>query len=151
RPVHSVAILLRPRADAKQITGVVDYEGRAGKQAVTFCYQVVRVWEEPAEQFLAGGLGTLPVAVLGKLSAGLPVQDALAPVVERLVGRLFQEAPTELARKLVLAAYILTGLRVSKEIGLALFRKVEAMHESTTYQAILEEGEERGRTAGVRR
>lgn len=46
------------------------------------------------------------------------------------------------------AAYVLTGLRVSRDIGLALFRRVEGMQESTTYQAILDEGHVRGRAEG---
>ncbi len=41
---------------------------------------------------------------------------------------------------LVTAAYILTGLRVSREEPMDLYRGLQTMRESTGYQAILDEG-----------
>jgi hypothetical protein len=65
-------------------------------------------------------------------------------VVRPMIERLRQEAAAEQREILVTAAYLLTGLRVSRDITKYLFRGVSGMHESDTYQAILEEGEEKG-------
>jgi predicted transposase YdaD len=46
------------------------------------------------------------------------------------------------------AAYILLGLRYSPTLAAQLFRGVLSMKESSTYQAILEEGREEGRAEG---
>ena len=47
------------------------------------------------------------------------------------------------------AAYILLGLRYSPALPHQLFRGVLSMKESSTYQAILEEGRVEGRTEGA--
>lgn len=47
------------------------------------------------------------------------------------------------------AAYILLGLRHSPALAAQLFRGVVSMKESSTYQAILEEGRAEGRTEGA--
>jgi predicted transposase YdaD len=65
---------------------------------------------------------------------------ALPGVVERMLDRLNREAGRPLAIKLVTAAYVLAGLRLSKERSRDVFGRVKAMRESTTYMAILEEG-----------
>jgi hypothetical protein len=64
--------------------------------------------------------------------------------VERLVERVAREAAPDDAPELLNAAYILIGLRVPKPVGTDLFRRVRAMRESSTYQAILDEGREEG-------
>ena len=46
------------------------------------------------------------------------------------------------------SAYILLGLRYSPALAAQLFRGVVSMKESTTYQAILEEGRTEGRAEG---
>jgi predicted transposase YdaD len=46
------------------------------------------------------------------------------------------------------SAYILLGLRYSPALAAQLFRGVLSMKESTTYQAILEEGRTEGRAEG---
>jgi predicted transposase YdaD len=47
------------------------------------------------------------------------------------------------------AAYILLGLRYSPALAAQLFQGVLSMKESSTYQAILEEGRQEGRTEGA--
>ncbi len=47
------------------------------------------------------------------------------------------------------AAYILLGLRYTPAMASQLFRGVVSMKESSTYQAILEEGRTEGRTEGI--
>jgi hypothetical protein len=64
-PVQSVLLLLRREANASNLTGVLEVIGLdAAAPYLTFRYQVVRLWEEPLEPLLSGGLGPLPLAVL---------------------------------------------------------------------------------------
>ena len=62
--VWHVVVLLRREADHAALTGL--WERRFGAEAAyrTFHYQVVRVWQLPAEAFLEGGLGVAPLAIL---------------------------------------------------------------------------------------
>jgi predicted transposase YdaD len=141
-PVHSSVLLLRPQAEHPNLTGSVQYAARPGRGKMDFGYEVIRLWEMPADDLLNSALATAPLAVLGKLPEALRLEDALAAVIKRLVQRLQQEAAGKQAERLLTAAYILTGLRLRKpEDVVQLFQGVSiAMRESVTYQAILEEG-----------
>ncbi len=144
-PVHSIVILLRSQAAHSNLDGRVSYAARSGRGSMNFAYEVVRLWERPAEEFLIGPLGTTPFAMLGALLEGAPTADALTAVAQRLIERLEQEAAPERRRKLLTAAFLLTGLRVRREVAREIFRGVRAMRDSDTYLAILDEGREEGR------
>lgn len=135
-PVHTAVVLLRPEADDPGLTGVVSYQSPHGRGGLEFRYQVLRVWQRPAETFLVGGLGTIPLAPLSGVS-----QDALPGVIHRMEERLTREAPPADAAKLWAATYILMGLRYSAEFTDQLFHGVRTMEESTTYQAIIAKGQ----------
>ena len=60
-------------------------------------------------------------------------------MVERI-----KAAPADRQKKLLTDAFLLTGLRVRRDVAAKIFRGVRAMHESDTYLAILEEGQEKG-------
>ena len=75
----------------------------------------------------------------------------LAPVIRQIGERLEHEGAPEDRAKLLVAAYVLTGLRLPKEQATDLFRGLQLMKESSTYQAILEEGREEGREEGWQR
>ncbi len=139
-PIHSILVFLRPQAAHSNQTGTVLYQPRPGRGKMEFGYEIVRLWERPAEALLVGELGALPLAPLGKLSEGVPVETALAHVVQRLVERLLGEAPAESARTLLTAAFVLTGLRIGRHIVRRLFQGVQGMRDSDTYMAILDEG-----------
>jgi len=141
-PVHSSVLLLRPQAEHPNLTGSVQYSARPGRGRMDFGFEVIRLWEIPAEGLLNSALATAPLAVLGKLPEALGLEDALAAVIKQLAQRLQQEAAGEQAERLLTAAYILTGLRLKAPDEVRqLFRGVSiAMRESVTYQAILEEG-----------
>lgn len=148
-PVHTVLILLRPQAAHSHVTGKVAYDSRPGRGKMEFWYEIVRLWERPAEQFLTGDLGITPLAVLGRLPAGLLPEDGLAIIAQRIVERLTSDAPAERAKKLLTDALLLAGLRVSRNVALNIFRGVRMLEESDTYLMILEQGEERGRRADI--
>ncbi len=142
-PVHSIVILLRPEAAHANLNGSVNYASRPEHGSMNFRYEVVRLWEWPAERLLAGPLGTAVLAVLGALPQGMSTQDGLAAVVERLIERIGREAEQEAGQKLLTSAFILSGLRVSRNVARQVFRGVQGMRESDTFMAILEEGEEK--------
>jgi predicted transposase YdaD len=143
-PVHSIVILLRPEAVAPALTGRLRFQALPRRGAVDFRYEVVRLWERPAQRLLAGGPGTLPLAVLGQLPEDRSVEDGLAGVVAGIDRRLRRQADAAEVRRLLTASFVLSGLRIPKDIGRNLFRGVTAMRESSTYQAILEEGQAAG-------
>jgi hypothetical protein len=146
-PVHSIIVLLRPQAAHSNLNGSVRYAARPDHGKMDFDYEIVRLWEQPAEDLLAGSLGTLPLAVLGQVTVGVPLEQGLAGVLQRLVDRLMREASPEEARKLLTSAYTLTGLRLPRTAVRQLFlHGVHAMpvdmRDSDTYLAILDEGRE---------
>lgn len=149
-PVHSLIVLLRPAADDSRLSGRLHYRARSGKGKMDFSYEVVRLWHWPVARLLRGGLGTMPLALLGKFPK-VPVAIALADVVNRIFQRLSQEASPTGVAKLLTASYVLSGLRVPKDVADRVFQGVRAMKESTTYQGILEEGRIEGRIEEARR
>jgi hypothetical protein len=148
-PVHTVIILLRPQAAHANLDGAIRYAPRPGRGSMEFSYEIVRLWERPAEELLAADLGVAPLAMLGRLPADLPLEDGLAAVAGRVVERLTNEAPPERVKKLLTDAFLLTGLRVRRDVAARIFRGVRAMHESDTYLAILDEGQEKARREDI--
>lgn len=143
-PVHSIVILLRPNADGSDITGQFQRKLPNGTVYDDFKYQVIRVWKEPLATFLTGSIATLPLAPL----ADVPVEqiDSVVLVMEQRL----KEAGTDpvSANEMWAATYILMGMRYPEEVTSQLLAKVSHMRESTTYQAILAEGETKGRVEG---
>jgi predicted transposase YdaD len=140
-PFHSLIVLLRPEANDPALLGKLSYRTPRPRGKLDFRYDVLRLWKIPPRRFLKGGLGTLPLAVLGKLPKQVSVTEALARVVAQIDDRLEHDAPPAEAGKIMTAAFVLSGLRITKEEAFQLFRGAKAMQESTTYQAILEEGQ----------
>ena len=139
-PVHSVVVLLRPRANRSDLTGTVRYEPRPGRVEMDFRFEVVRLWEVPIDALLNGGLGVLPLAPLGKLPEGVSLEEGLPGAISRMVERAKAEAPEPEAAELLTAAYVLSRLRLPPEQARSIFLKIPAMRDSSTYQLILDEG-----------
>lgn len=111
-PVHTVMVLLRPEATHGNQTGLIRYAPRPGRGSMDFSYEVVRLWERPAEELLAADLGVAPLAMLGRLPEGLSPEDGLAAVAQRVADRVTSEGPPERVKKLMTGALMLIGLRV---------------------------------------
>jgi hypothetical protein len=134
--VRSLLVLRHPGADSPQVTGSYERGFPGEPFDVALRYRVVRVWQVPPEQWLARGLGSVPLAPLGQVRpAELPA------VIAQMKRRLDREAPTSLAAELWSAAYILMGLCYERALIRRLLQGVRTMEESVTYQAIIEEGE----------
>jgi hypothetical protein len=141
-PVHSILVLLRPQAAHSDVTGGIGYAARPGRGKMDFGFEIVRLWERPAETLLAGPLGAAPLAVLGALPEGADLVEGLTGVAQRLIERLEREAQAGQKKLLLTAAFVLTGLRLKRQQALQVFAGVRAMRESDTFLAILDEGRE---------
>jgi hypothetical protein len=139
-PVHSVVILLRPKADAANITGRHTYTGQPRRGKMDFRYEVFRIWQRPARRLLRCGPGVLPLSVLGALPPGASAEAGVADVVDLLCRRIQPTMNQEEIRYILTSAFVLAGLRLTREQAKRAFRGVPAVEESTTYQYILEQG-----------
>ncbi|MBY0230616.1 MAG: hypothetical protein K2W96_15125 [Gemmataceae bacterium] len=113
-PVHSVLVLLRPKAVLAAVNGEMAYAARPGRGRMDFGYEVVHLWEVPVERILAGPLGTLPLAVLGQLPAGVDQVAGLTDVVRRVLGRLLAEAGPGRIERLQVSMAELMGLLMKR-------------------------------------
>jgi predicted transposase YdaD len=92
---------------------------------------------------LSGGLALLPLAPISAVT-----ETELPGIIKRMEQRLSSRRGRKQALLMWGAAYILLGLRYSPALAAQLFRGVMSMKESSTYQAILEEGRQEGRQEG---
>jgi predicted transposase YdaD len=140
--VRTLLVLLHRRADSPQLTGSYERGFPGELFDVALRYRIIRTWEIPAEEWLSGGFGLVPLAPLGDV-----VEAELPALVAHMKLRIDREAPRR-ARELWSAAYILMGLRYERPLIETLLRGIANMKESVTYQAILEEGEAIGEAKG---
>jgi predicted transposase YdaD len=141
--VRSGVVLLRPEADSPQLTGDYRRVFPDEETYLTFRYRVVRVWQLAPGPLLSGGLGLLALAPISNVT-----ESELPGIIRQMEERLSSRRWRKRAAMVWGAAYILLGLRYSPELASQLFRGVLSMKESSTYQAILEEGRQEGRTEG---
>jgi predicted transposase YdaD len=141
-PVRSIVLLLRPEADGPSMKGVYRQNFTDGVNYLEFKFEVIRVWERKPEEFLACGVGVLPLAFISDIKT-----NALPQLVKKTKKVLGSESRSK-AAELWTAIDLLMGLRHSKDFVGKTLQGVKAMKESTTYQAILEEGEAKGKLEG---
>jgi hypothetical protein len=141
--VLSVLVLLRPEADGPATRGHWCSTPPGGQSRLDFRYPVVRIWTEPVERLLNGPLGLLPLAPLADLTG-----TELPNVIRALERRIDAEATSAEAQVLEVVTFTLLGLRYPPGLARQLMPGVRNMRESTTYQAILEEGRAEGRAEG---
>ena len=139
-------MLLRPKALASDQTGIYKRNGANGRQLVKFRYRVEKVWERPVDFWLSHGLGLSPLSLLTDEAEG-DLESALGRFEECLRD---QHADGKLTETLLASSYVLCGLRYERERIIEMYRRLSMlMRESTTYQAILEEGQDRGVKLGL--
>jgi hypothetical protein len=130
---------VRPEANDRRLDQGVHYAVWPERGQTDHRFEVIRLWQQPMEPLLAGGLGTLPLAPLCQPFSGTLVEN-LPGIIRRIDERLSREAAPAEAAKLWAATFVLAGLRLPSELVLPLFQGVHGMKESSTYQYILEEG-----------
>lgn len=145
-PVRSVLLLVRPEANATAVTGQVRaVEPGAATPYLSFDYHVVRLWQEPLQPLLDGGLGTLPLAPLTD-EAAADLRGVVLLADERIRG----QARPEESDKMRAAMFVLLGLRYDRAVIEPLLREVPMLRESSVYEIWSGEGEARGRVAATR-
>jgi predicted transposase YdaD len=149
-PVRSVVVLFRPVADGPELSGALEKVLPGAGAYLWFRYDVVRVWRQPVEAVLAGGLATLPLAPVTDVGSEDP-QRLLRTMLERLR----REAPPHLEATLWASTEILMGLRYRDdqvdEILAGVHDMILGIHgieESSIYQRIFKRGEAKGREEG---
>jgi predicted transposase YdaD len=141
-PVLTVLVLLRRDANAPSVTGRFEMSLPDGWLANQYNYRVVRIWQDDPEAYLTAGVNLVPLAPLTNIA-----EEALPGLVQRMADRINAE-PQPRAAMLWTATYLLLGLRFSNDFAYHLLEGVHNMQESTTYQAILEEGRNEGLVEG---
>ena len=141
RPVLTVVILLRPRANSSDLTGERRCVLPDGAVISFWNYRVIRLWELPAELAMASPW-TMPLAPLMDVS-----REEVVPLAERMLAA-FQQLPEHAARELSMGSSVLAGLRFDEAFAQSLFSGVGRMKESTVYQAIHQEGLAEGAEIG---
>ena len=145
-PVRSGVVLLHPQTDSPQLSGMYE-RGLVGEAAdVTFRYAVVRVWQLDPKLLLSGGLSLLPLALISAVT-----EAELPGIIKQMERRLHTQRGRRRVALVWGAAYILLGLRYSSALAAQLFRGVLSMKESSTYQAILQEGLREGLQKGLQK
>lgn len=132
-PVQSTVVILRSKATRSNLQDRVAYG------ELQFGFDLIKVWERPAEEFLTGGIGLLPMAVIARPPAGRTREQSLPMWVDRIAERVEAEAP-QVAADIVLSSFIMAGMHVSREVIQKIYRGVFAMRESVAYDIIMEEG-----------
>jgi hypothetical protein len=132
-PVHSAVVLLRPNANAGNLTDTIRYAPRPGGE-LNFRFEIIKVWESPAEELVAGGLGLLPLAVLGRPPAGQSRRQAIPDIMERVAARALDELPHGRAERVIASALILAGMHLTDEQIEDAIRRLPAVIESVTYR-----------------
>jgi predicted transposase YdaD len=144
-PVLTVLVLVRKEANSPGLVGTYERHAPNGSRTNWYNFEVVRLWEEDPDSFLTASVVLVPLAPLTDVS-----EDALPDLIRRMTARIDSE-PKPQADKLWTATYVLMGLRYPTELADRLVKGVQNMKESTTYQAILQEGRIEGGIAEARR
>ncbi len=141
-PVLTVLVLLRRETNSPGLTGEFEIRLPDGWLANQYNYRVVRIWQEDPEPYLTSGVNLVPLAPLTNVA-----EKALPDMVQRMADRINAE-PEPRAAMLWTATYLLMGLRFTSEFATHLLEGIQNMQESTTYQAILKEGLDKGVSEG---
>ncbi len=148
-PVLSILTLLRPSADSIDFTGTFIRTFDGFGAVTTFCYPVIRLWKLDVEPILNGSPAVLPIATL----ANVP-DEAVPNVLRRIDDRMIHETDSSTASTIMVASLLMAGLRIEREQIKDLMRRLSSMNlfqESSFYQMLLEEGEEKGLQKGLQK
>ncbi|MFN0073479.1 MAG: hypothetical protein ACKVVP_18515 [Chloroflexota bacterium] len=134
---------LRRRADGPSMHSPWESVAAAGQGRIRFEFPVVRLWSEAVQRFLNGPLGLLSRAPPANVS-----REALPSVTRTVARRIETEAAPLQARDLDVVTYNLMGLIYHPDLVERLLPGVRTMRDSSTYQLILDEGRQEGRSDG---
>jgi predicted transposase YdaD len=125
----------------KQTNSDLVYQHRFERGATQHEFEVIRLWEQSSEQFLAY-TGMLPFAILVNSGNKENLLQEIAKKIDHI-----PELNTR--RTIAAATYVLAGLVLEENIVKQILRR-DIMRESVTYQAILQEGRQEGEIKGLK-
>jgi hypothetical protein len=131
-PVHTVAVLLRPNTGVSGRQSGFGYSPRPSGE-LTFRYETLRVWETESEDLMRGGIGTTPLATIGRPPHGRSRADAIPEYIGRIGERAVRELSTEMASRLATASLILGGMYLSDEQTEEAIRRLPSMIQSSAW------------------
>lgn len=145
-PVLSVLVLLTPDADGPECNGfrrrVLPFRSICYDE---FRFPVIRIWKQPSEFFLSGGLGTLPLALLSDIEF-----DELPQTIEQIKRRVDVEILSSAERTEFWAiTEILLGAAYEAALVESLLKGIANMRESSVVLRYLEEGRLEGLQEGL--
>ena len=140
-PVHSVVILLRPKADDPNLTGRLTYSAQPRRGKMDFRYEVIRIWRDTGEAAPPLRAGRAAAERARRLPPRLSMEDGVAEIVAQLCRQVDRAYEREVANQIITSTLVLSGLRLDRELAINLFRRYRAVEDSTTYQYIIEQGE----------
>jgi predicted transposase/invertase (TIGR01784 family) len=135
KTIHQIVIYLKKTRSKKVFETTFDIAGIRGE------FSVIRIWEVPTTELLTYP-GLSPFAALGKNNNAVSALRSAVQVMDQL--------PKSQQHETMAAAYILAGLQLNQDMISQIIRR-DIMQESVTYQAILNEGEQRGISIGEQR
>ncbi len=146
---RSVAVLLTKGANSPSLTGWLERRLPDGTLVHSFHYDVIRVYEIPAEELLLSGVSVVSVVPLGTVPA-----NGLARIVEAMGERFRAEAKDrDELRRLWTASWLLMSARYSPGLAETLLKgAVEAMlklEDFPLYNYLQEKGAVQGRQQGL--
>jgi predicted transposase/invertase (TIGR01784 family) len=131
--MRQIVIYLKPS------TSELVYETSFNIANTSHQFEVIRLWEQPAELFL-NSVGLYPFAPLGKT-------DAPESVLTSVAAKIQQITSPQIQANVAATTSVLAGLVLDKkQIRRVLQRDI--MRESVIYQEILAEGEAKGKAEG---
>jgi hypothetical protein len=141
-PVETVLILLRPKAQVSDMTGLYQRHGPTGRPIVEFHYHIERVWKRPVEFWRERGIYLDAAFSLVTEEAERDLEGQALNLRERVRASGVDET---IANALLNSSYFLCGLRYNWDMVTEIFRRLDMLlEESSTYQHVLEKGETKG-------
>ena len=131
--VRQIIVYLRPSNSS------LVFQDRFEIDNITASFDIIRLWEQPTEQFLNSS-GLFPFAVLANTTEASGTLQQVAQEIEKI------ENTTE-QRNIAASTALLAGLRLNKEVIERIMRS-KFMKESVIYQDIIQEGRQEGRQEG---
>lgn len=123
--VRQIIVYLRP-SNSALVT-----QDRFEIDNLTASFDIIRLWEQPTEQFLKSS-GLFPFAVLANTREASGTLQQVAQEIEKI------ENTTE-KRNIAASTALLAGLKLNKEVVRKILRS-KVMKESVIYQDIVQEG-----------
>ncbi len=144
--VRTTVVLLRPDADGRDVTGRYDEVDETGDTTLLFRYRVIRLWEQPIDDLLTGGLGVLPLAPLAAIEP-----TRLPEILEHMGERFRRETDPASAENLWVSTSLLLPLRYDMDEVRDLMVRMQELRDTRFVREIREEGRAEGLSQGISR